>query len=63
LVEGVKGRHLQLEDALLLTQEWAQLNQALAHFLEDTEKGILAFDRIPTDSRRMDEQIGLQVHF
>jgi hypothetical protein len=50
-----------LEDALQLSQEWAQLHQQLAHFLDATEKAMHAFERIPTDAKRMDEQIGLQV--
>ena len=60
LVGSVNTRHQQLQDALQLSQEWAQQQQQLAKFLDETEKAMHAFERIPTDARRMDEQIALQ---
>lgn len=59
LLDLVNARHQQLEEALVLSQEWATLQRQLGHFLEDAERQMHTFERIPTDAQKMEEQTRL----
>ncbi|KAI3410026.1 hypothetical protein GPALN_006390 [Globodera pallida] len=59
LLNMVNDRHQQLQDALVLSQEWAKLHRQLGHFLDESERQMHAFERIPTDAQKMEEQTQL----
>lgn len=54
------NRHQQLQEALNLTSEFIQLEQKLSKFLDETNKELQSFSKIPTDSQRLQTQIHLQ---
>lgn len=60
MVQNVNYRRQQLQDAQILTSEFAQLDQKLTKFLEETNKELQSFGKIPTDSERFQDQIHLQ---
>ncbi|KAL3114470.1 hypothetical protein niasHT_019974 [Heterodera trifolii] len=59
LLDSVNARHQQLEDALILSQEWAKQKRQLANFLDESERQLHAFEHIPTDAQKMEEQTQL----
>lgn len=60
LVQSVNYRRQQLQEAQILTSEFSHLVQLLTKFLDDTNKSLQSFGKIPTDSERLKEQINLQ---
>ncbi|KAL3100259.1 hypothetical protein niasHT_027723 [Heterodera trifolii] len=56
LFDSLNARHQQLEDALILSQEWAKQKKQLANFLDESERQLHAFEHILTDAQKMEEQ-------
>lgn len=57
---NANNQHIQLIDAQALTYEFSQLTQNLTKFLDNTNKNLLTFSKIPTDTERLEEQIEFQ---
>lgn len=51
----------QLNDAQALTYDFSQLTQNLTKFLDNTNKNLQVFSKIPTNTERLEEQIKFQL--
>lgn len=56
LLEGLGLRHQQFQEILMLSEEWAQLRQHLAQFLDNSERQLHTFEQIPTDVQKLEGQ-------
>lgn len=64
LVEGANDRRQQLQDALMLTSEFAELERPLTQWLDQSNKRLSELGKIATDPEKLQEQINkLEVHY
>lgn len=57
MLEGANNRRQQLQDALMLTSEFAELERPLTLWLDSANKRLQELGKIATDPEKLQEQI------